>query len=160
MGNVIDVDHENADPSPPVPAPVPAPAPAPAPAPEAGANTGAPTGAPGLGLPRTVALALGGAATIGLSVGTYFGVRAISEYDASKSHCDSTGCDDTGIDRRQASARDGDAATVAFSISAGLLVGGVVLWLTAPSHAANRRGLVVAPSFADRRAGLAVGGSL
>lgn len=81
-----------------------------------------------------------GLGVVGLGLGSYFGLRALSLRDQSNQdgRCDSSGCDDRGIALRDDSRSFGTAATIAFISGAALIALGAVLWLTeAPSPKAR-----------------------
>jgi hypothetical protein len=82
---------------------------------------------------RTVALIAGGVGVVGIGVGTYFGLAAKSRYADSDPHCNSSnGCSQTGLDIRDEAIGKATISTIAFGVGAAALVGGVVLWFTAP----------------------------
>lgn len=85
---------------------------------------------------KTAAVAVGGAGLVGVILGSVFGVQAISRNNSSKDHClpDAPNlCDATGVDLRQQTKTAMTVSTVAFAAGGAALVGGVVLFLTAPS---------------------------
>ncbi len=85
---------------------------------------------------RPLGITLTGVGVVGLGVGTVLGVMAKSTFDdANKSDCDATGhCNPAGITQRGSAVARGNVATGVFVAGAVLGVGGVVLWITAPSH--------------------------
>lgn len=107
---------------------------------------------------RTIGLVVGGVGIIGVGFGTYFGLRAISKNADAKELCDGEVCND----RRGVTLTDEarDAATlsnVTFGVGLAALVGGAVLYLTAPS--ARQNALHVAPRVGKNAGGLWLGGS-
>jgi hypothetical protein len=86
---------------------------------------------------RTIALVVGGVGVVGLGVGSAFGLMAKSTYDKSGPHCSLDHCDATGHDFRQSAFTKADVSNVAFGVGAAALVGGVVLFLTAPKQPAT-----------------------
>jgi hypothetical protein len=87
---------------------------------------------------RTVGLVVGTAGIVGLGISTIFTLKAKSKNDDSKKndHCpaDPNVCDQAGTDLRNEALASARTAT-AFGIAGGvLLVGGVVVYLTAPSQ--------------------------
>jgi hypothetical protein len=87
------------------------------------------------GTQRTVALIAGGLGIVGLGVGSYFGLRAISkknDYESQQGpggECLNETCETTSHDAYTA----GTISTIAFVAGGALLGTGAVLWLTAPS---------------------------
>ncbi len=141
------LDPLPAEPAPiaPVPAPEPTPvlvAPTPAsslaptsPAPAAPA----PSSSAALGTQRILGLAASALGLVGVGVGTYFALRAKSTYDGAVSdgHCSTSHlCDATGLQERSDAYSQATVATVAVSLGAVALVGGGVLYFTAPSERA------------------------
>jgi hypothetical protein len=83
---------------------------------------------------RAVAIGAGAIGVAGLAVGTYFGLRAASLWTDAKSHCqsypDRCSADATSVSKDAVGA--GNLST-AFLVIGGLgVVGGAVLWFTAP----------------------------
>ncbi len=88
---------------------------------------------------EAVAAVVGGVGLVGIGVGAAFGLMAKSTYDKSASHCNGDHCDTTGHDDRQSAFGKATVSTVAFGVGGAALIGGVVLWLTAPkSHASEQ----------------------
>ena len=83
---------------------------------------------------KVVAGVAGGVGLVGIGVGTAFGLMAKSTYDKSGPYCNGDRCDATGHDLRQSALGKALVSDVAFGVGAAALVGGVVLWLTAPKH--------------------------
>jgi hypothetical protein len=82
---------------------------------------------------RTVGLVVGAAGIVGLGVGGFFALRARSKWDDADPHCDANDfCDETGFGLAEQAHNAGNVATVA-SIAGGVfLVGGLILFFTAP----------------------------
>ncbi|MGH7297949.1 MAG: hypothetical protein ACRELB_23615, partial [Polyangiaceae bacterium] len=96
---------------------------------------------------RTVALTLAGAGVVGLGIGTYFAFHAKSTYDGATSsgHClPDNQCDGTGKQQRSDAFSQASVATVALGLGAAAVVGGAVLYFTAPAGTQAAAG--VAPS--------------
>src|SRR5262249_28128489 len=72
------------------------------------------------------------AAAIGAGVGTAFGLASLSKHNDASGHCNGNACDATGVQLRSDARRAGDISTVAFLAGGAALVGGGVLWVTAP----------------------------
>lgn len=85
---------------------------------------------------KTAAVVVGGAGLIGVVLGSVFGVQAISKNSSSKDHClpgSPNLCDATGVDLRHQTKTAMTISTVGFAVGGAALVGGVVLFVTAPS---------------------------
>jgi serine/threonine-protein kinase len=99
---------------------------------------------------RPVGIAMTGVGALGLGLGTALGFMAKSTFDDSASHCDAAGfCDPTGIEQRKSAVGKGNVATGVFVAGAVVAAGGLVLWITAPSHkAAAPVGVSIGPGSA------------
>jgi hypothetical protein len=134
------------------PAPAsPAPAAAPAPAPEAAApGPEAPSGSVGSGQ-RLAGLVLGGVGIAGLGASAVFAVLAKNTYNQSLNDCEPGNpgaCSSTGVSQRNSARTDGDIASIAFGVGAAALVGGAIVWLTAPRPSSTgAASIVVAPTL-------------
>lgn len=91
-----------------------------------------------------VGMGLGGA---GLVVGSIFGLRTSSKWSETKDHCTGLDCDRTGVELAADAKNAGTVSTISFIAGGVLLVGGAVLFFTAPS----------APKKNDVTVGLGVG---
>jgi hypothetical protein len=91
-----------------------------------------------------------GLGVVGLGLGTVFGLEAKGKYNDSLDHCEPGNpnlCDDSGISQRNSARAAGNISTVAFGVGAAALVGGIVIWLTAPGGGhASAVSLLVAPT--------------
>lgn len=81
-------------------------------------------------------IAIGASGLAALGVGVGFGVAAMDANDESASHCTDRFCDSTGLELRDDAGVQADVSTALFIAGATALVGGAVLWLTAPSASA------------------------
>lgn len=92
---------------------------------------------------RTLAYVIGGAGIAGIAVGSVFGLRAISKNDEAKEHCPrSPQCDDAlGVTLTNEADDLATISNIAFGLGAAALVGGVVLFLTAPDSESPQSGL-------------------
>lgn len=81
---------------------------------------------------RPVALGLSGLGVVGLAAGTFFGLRAQSQWSTAEPQCPGAVCTPSGHRDWSDSRRNATASTVAFASGGALLAAGVVLWLTAP----------------------------
>jgi hypothetical protein len=107
----------------------------------------------GLGGMRIAALVVGGAGVVGVGVGSYFGLVAMSKKHDSDAQCpggSSGPCSGTGVSLSKDAESAGNASTIAFAVGLAALAGGAVLWLVAPTSAKS-----VAVSMG---AGVAAGG--
>ena len=133
--------------APPTPAAIVAPPAAPAPAPAApppDASTGS--------TQRILGLVIGGVGVVGLGIGGAFALMAKGKYNDSLGNCQTANpnlCNGTGVDTRNQALDDGAVATVAVAVGVAALVGGAVIWFTAPSapSSATTGRLVIAPTL-------------
>jgi hypothetical protein len=88
---------------------------------------------------RTIALVVGGVGVVGLGVGTVFGLTAKSTYDKSNGHCNGDHCDSTGHDFRASAFSKAEVSDIAFGVGAAALIGGAVLWFTAPKPSSGEQ---------------------
>lgn len=129
----VTVPALEAAPTSPTPAPAPPPALAPAPAP---APAGPPPDPSTGSTQRILGVVIGGVGVVGLGIGGAFALVAKNKYNDSLPDCQTANpnvCNSSGVQTRNAALGDGNAATVAVVIGAAALVGGAVIWLTAPS---------------------------
>ncbi|HEY5147597.1 MAG TPA: hypothetical protein VII82_12575 [Polyangiaceae bacterium] len=93
---------------------------------------------------RTVGLAIGGAGVVSLVIGTVAAISAKTTYDDSNSHCNASNeCDAVGKQDRSSAISRATVASVALGAGAAALVGGGIVYFTAP---VGRTSLAVAPS--------------
>jgi hypothetical protein len=120
----------------PVEAPPPPQPQAPSPVPPGAGNPpGAEQDGSSGGTQRLIGLLIGGAGVVGLGVGGVFAVIAKNRYNDSLPNChpdDVNVCNGTGFSQRNDARDAGNIATVAVSVGAAAVVGGAVIWLTAP----------------------------
>jgi hypothetical protein len=84
---------------------------------------------------RPLGITMTAVGAVGLGVGTALGLMAKSTFDDAAPHCDaSKHCDPDGITLRTSAVGKGNTATGVFVAGAVVAAGGVVLWITAPSH--------------------------
>jgi hypothetical protein len=103
---------------------------------------------------KTIALVVGAVGVVGVGVGSYFGVTALSKNSDSSSHCNGNSCDATGVGLRSDAVSDGNISTVAIGVGAAAVVGAAVLWFTAPKGT----GVEVAPAVGERSQGIVLSG--
>jgi hypothetical protein len=94
----------------------------------------------GLGAQRGFAIGLGVAGLVGIGLGSYFGLTSKSNRDDSASHCAGNTCDASGVSLRDDAMRNGNISTVAFAAGGAALLGSIVLFASAPSHASSTTG--------------------
>jgi hypothetical protein len=84
---------------------------------------------------RIAGLALAGVGVVGVAAGTLFGLKARSSWDDAKSHCTSYpyGCGSDGVSLGDDTKQAATLSTVSFVVGGVGLVGGAVLYFTAPS---------------------------
>jgi hypothetical protein len=109
---------------------------------------------------KWVGIGVGSAGVVGLGVGAVFGILAITKlHQSNDGPCDQATdqCSTAGMGLRQDSLHFGNASTVALSIGGAALVGGVVLFVTAPKSSSSSVGLVFTPVVSSENMGLRVG---
>jgi serine/threonine-protein kinase len=89
-------------------------------------------------------LVSGGLGVIGIGLGTYFGIRAMSQNSDAEEHCPKGDlCNDQeGVDLTDKAQNNATAANVAFIAGGALLATGAVLYLTGGRKDADRVALV------------------
>jgi serine/threonine-protein kinase len=86
------------------------------------------------GSTRIIGLVVGGTGIVAMGIGGIVGLSAKSSWSSAKTdHCGTGICDAEGKRLTDDAHSLGDKATIVFGVGAALAVGGVVLWLTAPS---------------------------
>ena len=118
----------------------------------------------GMGTHKILGLAAGGVGVAGLAVGTVFGLLAFSEKSQQESACGSSAscagsAYSTAAGDRSAGLTDSTIATVGFIAGGALLVGGAILFLTAPASAPRATGMTLVPSLGPGGGGLVLGRS-
>jgi len=84
---------------------------------------------------RPIGMVLAGIGVVGLGIGAGLSLEAKAKYNDSLNNCEATNpdlCGPTGLSQRDSARSAGNAATVAVGVGAAALVGGLVVWLTAP----------------------------
>jgi hypothetical protein len=89
----------------------------------------------GLTTGQTLGLVVGGVGVVGLGLGSYFGVRAISKNSDAEEQCTGDNrCSQQGLDLTDKARKEATAANIAFAVGGALVaIGGVVLLSTGPS---------------------------
>jgi hypothetical protein len=109
---------------------------------------------------RAVALIVGGVGVIGVGVGSAFGLMAKASDDKAEPLCSpSDHCTDEAKSYINSAHSKATVATVAFSIGGAGLLGGAILWLTAPRAHERGASVAVVPTFGPEGAGLFAKGS-
>jgi hypothetical protein len=97
-----------------------------------------PTPAPGWSTQRKVGVGVGAAGLAGIVVGSVFGAITLSKTSAGNQHC-STGdkpfCDPDGLSSLKGATTTANVSNVALAVGGAAVIGGVVLFLTAPAGA-------------------------
>lgn len=85
-----------------------------------------------------LAYVLGGAGVVGIGLGSYFGLRAISKNSEAEEQCaTATLCQQSGLDLTDEANSAASISNIAFGLGFAALAGGVVLYLTAPDPGAE-----------------------
>jgi hypothetical protein len=89
---------------------------------------------------RVLAIATGAVGVVGLGLGVGFGLKAASKWDDAKSRCTPypNNCDAQSAHLADAAKSSATVSTIAFAVGVAGIAGGLVLWLTAPKHSAER----------------------
>ncbi len=93
--------------------------------------------ASGWGWQKTSAVAAGGLALIGLGVGSYFAVHAHSQWSDAQASCAGAVCSPAGYSGWQDARSSATVSTALFITGGALAVGGIVLWIAAPSSSGS-----------------------
>lgn len=97
----------------------------------------------GLSTGQTLGLVVGGVGVIGLGLGTYFGVRAISKNSDAEGYCNAQSlCAQTGLDLTDKAKKDASASNIAFAAGGALVAIGGIVFLSSGSSDADRVALV------------------
>ncbi len=128
-------------------------------------SAGGARGGRGLSTQRIAALGLGGLGVVGVGVGAFFGLHAMSSIDQANAHCDDRFCNAAGLSLRDDAKSEATVSTIAFAAGGLAIAGGVALWFTAPKSDATSTprapgiwGLSVVPALDARSASLAASG--
>jgi hypothetical protein len=104
----------------------------------AAAPTPGPTPAPGWSTQRKVAIGVGAAGLAGIVVGSVFGVMTLSKTGSAKDHCSTEvtpHCDPAGQKLYSDATTTANVSNAAMAVGGAAVIGGVVLFLTAPAAA-------------------------
>jgi hypothetical protein len=95
----------------------------------------------GMGTQKVLALVVGGIGIVGLGLGTVFGVMASSQKNDAQSVCPGNPCaTQDGVNKWSTAASTGNISTIAFIVGGVGVVGGAVLWFTAPGAPSTQVG--------------------
>ena len=134
-------------------APSAAPLPAPAPEPAAPAEAPAATASSqGLSTQQVLGLVVGGVGVVGVGLGSYFGVRAISRNSDAEERCPANLCDGEGLKLSEDADKDAGVANIAFIGGGVLLATGAVLYLTGGRSDAGADRVALVPTVAPHLA--------
>jgi serine/threonine-protein kinase len=98
-----------------------------------------PTPAAGWSTQRKVAVGVGGVGVVGIVVGSVFGAMTLSKTSAGNQHCgagDKPFCDPDGLSLLKGATTTANISNVALAVGGAAVIGGVVLFLTAPAGGA------------------------
>ena len=113
---------------------------------------------PGLTTGQTLGLVVGGVGVIGLGVGSYFGVRAISKNSDAEGYCNAKSmCSQTGLDLTDKAEKAASVANVAFAAGAALVAIGGIVFFSSGSSDSDRVTLV--PLLGPNTAAASISGS-
>jgi serine/threonine-protein kinase len=104
-------------------------------------TTAPPAAAPGVPVQRFIAVGAGAAGVVGVALAAYFGFAAKADLDDSNGagHCNANNvCNSTGVNDRSSAESAATVSTALFIAGGAAIVGGVVLWLTAPRASATK----------------------
>ncbi|MBX3203643.1 MAG: hypothetical protein KF764_01180 [Labilithrix sp.] len=82
---------------------------------------------------KTIGVIAMGAGAVGLGVGGYFGLKTSSTWKEAQTYCSGLECEQTGVDLASEAKSTGNIATIGVIAGGALLLGGAVLFFTAPS---------------------------
>ena len=110
---------------------------------------------------KTAGLVTSGVGVVGLGIGSYFGIDAISKNSSSSAGCNGNTCTADGAALRNDARSAGDKATVFVVAGSGLAIAGAIMFLVAPrANAARNAGVVLLPTFGKGAAGLFLQGAM
>lgn len=136
--------------------------PAPPPAPKAASTEGKPAG--DRKTERLIAYVAGGVGLVGVGVGSYFGLRALSKKNAAEERCDGSLCSEQGLDLNEEADRAATISNIGFGVGlVGLGVGTYFFLVSQPSSKeqgppAKTSGVRLAPSIGPRSSGILMTG--
>lgn len=111
----------------------------------------------GMSAQRVAGVVAGAAGVIGIGLGAFFGLRAMSKQDESNKdgHCDAADtCDHVGLGLRDEAITAATVSTIGFIAGGVALAGGVTLFFTAPSEAPPAQGKAARAATGERATSL------
>jgi len=96
---------------------------------------------------RVTGITLAGLGLVGIGIGTAFGLSAVAKNDRADDHCTGAGCDPDGISLGERANSDGTISTIAVAAGAAFLVGGAILFFTAPRGGGRARATAAPATF-------------
>jgi hypothetical protein len=109
--------------------------------------------------PRQIGgIATGATGVVAIGVGTYFGIKAVSDHDAPGALCMSHPCSTQSLSLNDSAKVAADASTVTLILGLSALGTGTVLWFWKRRGSAESKATVVGPIVAPGRAGVEVTG--
>ncbi len=110
---------------------------------------------------RTAAYVTGALGVVGLGIGSYFGIRAISKNNDAEKHCPNGNvCDDqAGASLTDDAKHAAVASNIAIGVGAALVVGGVVLFLVGKPSSEASAHVELHPMLSRELAGIGLGGA-
>ncbi len=124
--------------------------------------TPGPTPAPGWSTQRKVAIGVGAAGVAGIVVGSVFGAMTLSKTGSAKDHCSTEvtppQCDPDGVKLYGDAKTTANVSNVAMAVGGAAVIGGVVLFLTAPSAKVQSARFKVVPLIGAGSGGIFVQG--
>lgn len=118
------------------------------------------------GTQRTLGWVTTGIGLVGLGVGAGFGLNSMAKRSESNDHCNGNLCNQQGLDLRDDAIRSGNVSTIASIAGGAVLVGGIILLVTAPSNerqkaattATSKSSVSAVPNVAHNGGGLMLQG--
>jgi hypothetical protein len=95
------------------------------------------TKASGLGTQKVLAIAAGGIGVVGLGLGAFFGVTALSKKSDAQNACPNACTSSDGVNKWSDAVSTGNISTVALIAGGVGVLGGAILWFSAPKSASS-----------------------
>jgi len=108
---------------------------------------------------RTLALVVGGVGVVGLGVGAFFGLRAMSKNSDAEDLCDGSHCFAEAEDLTDQAKNAALISNIGFGVGAAALIGGAVLYFTAPKAETTTARWQVTPVAGTRGGSLLLRGA-
>lgn len=91
-------------------------------------------------LQKTIGLVAASVGVVGLGAGGYFGLRTSSLWEEAQAYCENLICERQGVDLTSQAMTAGNIATVSVIAGSAFVLGGAILFFTAPSAAPSKPG--------------------